>query len=189
VLASGWRRQGHILFDFQVSPGESLLVRMAVRVLQMPHQQGRSAGQQASGRSAASPDTDKRHLGVNHIGGAAGCSPLVALDLGIFEVVVAAHAAAAYHVLDRKIEQLFRVVITDINLGVGPDGRAVARHARELDSAVPVIYVTGAHGRDWQSKAVPNSIMIAKPFTGVQLVDTVSALLAVRRAASNPFAV
>jgi DNA-binding response OmpR family regulator len=106
-----------------------------------------------------------------------------------FEVVVAAHAAAAHHVLDRKIEQLFRVVITDINLGVGPDGWAVARHARELDSAVPVIYVTGAHGRDWQSKAVPNSIMIAKPFTGVQLVDTVSALLAVRRAASNPFAV
>jgi DNA-binding response OmpR family regulator len=101
----------------------------------------------------------------------------IILEEAGFVVVVAAHGAAAYRVLDRKIERSVRMVITDINLGGGLDGWAVAQRARELDNAVPVIYVTGAHGREWQSKAVPNSIMIQKPFTAVQLVDTISALL------------
>jgi DNA-binding response OmpR family regulator len=94
-----------------------------------------------------------------------------------FEVVVAADGTAACDVLDRKLEQRLRALITDINLGGGLDGWAVARHARELNGALPVIYVTGAHGRDWRSKAVPNSLMIAKPFTPTQLVHAISSLL------------
>jgi DNA-binding response OmpR family regulator len=103
---------------------------------------------------------------------------LVAMSLedAGFNVVVAADAAMASDALSRNVEQPLRAVITDIDLGVGSDGWAAARRARELDGALPVIYVTGAHGHDWQSKAVPNAIMITKPFTAAQLVDTVASL-------------
>jgi DNA-binding response OmpR family regulator len=94
-----------------------------------------------------------------------------------FKVVAAADAAMACAALDRNVEQPLRAVITDIDLGVGPDGWAVARRARRLDGALPVIYVTGAHGHDRQSKAVPNGVMLTKPFTTAQLMDAVSSLL------------
>lgn len=37
----------------------------------------------------------------------------------------------------------FRAVITDIRLGAGPDGWAVARRARELVPNMPVVYMSG----------------------------------------------
>jgi len=101
---------------------------------------------------------------------------MVLEDAG-FEVVAAADGASACEALDRKDEKPFRAIITDISLGVGPDGWAVARHARELNNTLPVIYVTGAHGLDWRSNAVPNSVMIVKPFTPTQLVFAISSLL------------
>ena len=37
----------------------------------------------------------------------------------------------------------FRALVTDIRLGPGPDGWAVARRARELVPDMPVVYMTG----------------------------------------------
>ena len=71
----------------------------------------------------------------------------------------------------------FRAVITDINLLGRLDGWEVARAAREVDPALPVIYMTGTHGEEWASRGVPNSIMLAKPFAPAQLVTAVSQLL------------
>jgi DNA-binding response OmpR family regulator len=71
----------------------------------------------------------------------------------------------------------FRAVITDIRLGAGPDGWAVARRARELVPNMPVVYMSGDSSQEWSSKGVPNSLMVAKPFAPAQIITAVSTLL------------
>jgi CheY-like chemotaxis protein len=99
-----------------------------------------------------------------------------ALEEAGFEVVFAESGAAALAALDEDADP-FCAIVTDVNLGPGPDGWAVARHARELNDALPVVYVTGASEHEWQSKGVPHSVMIAKPFTMKQIVNAISMLL------------
>jgi DNA-binding response OmpR family regulator len=71
----------------------------------------------------------------------------------------------------------YQALVTDINLRGRMDGWEVARHARELHSEFPVIYISRASGADWPSKGVPNSVMLQKPFAPAQLVTAVSQLL------------
>jgi CheY-like chemotaxis protein len=71
----------------------------------------------------------------------------------------------------------FRALITDINLLGRINGWEVARVAREIDPAVPVIYMTGTHGEEWASKGVPDSVLLNKPFAPAQIVTAVSQLL------------
>lgn len=59
-------------------------------------------------------------------------------------------------------------MVTDVRLGTGPDGWAVARHAREHRPEMPVVYVTGDSAHEWSAYGVPNSILIQKPFRGAQ---------------------
>ncbi|MDP9102910.1 MAG: response regulator [Pseudomonadota bacterium] len=78
-------------------------------------------------------------------------------------------------------------LITDIDLGAGASGWAVARRARELLPNLPIVYVSGASASDWNSEGVPHSIMIAKPFVAAQIVVAVSSLLnASATGASSP---
>jgi DNA-binding response OmpR family regulator len=93
-----------------------------------------------------------------------------------FEVVVAADGREALELLEARGAGL-RGLITDVNLGSGPDGWQVAKRARELIDNVPVIYVSGASGHEWTSKGVPHSVMITKPFAAAQIVVAVSSLL------------
>lgn len=93
-----------------------------------------------------------------------------------FEVVAVADGVKALAELDADATR-FRAVITDVQLGAGPDGWAVARRARELVSDMPIVYMSGDSGHDWSSKGVPKSLMIAKPFAPAQIVTAVSTLL------------
>ena len=68
-------------------------------------------------------------------------------------------------------------VITDIRLGTGPDGWAVARRARELNSAVPVVYMSGDSAQEHSARGVPRSLMLQKPFAPAQVVTAISTLL------------
>jgi DNA-binding response OmpR family regulator len=96
---------------------------------------------------------------------------------GGFEIVIASSGENALELLDAS-EGKYRALVTDINLGRDKiDGWDVARHAREIDPAFPVIYMSGRDAGDWASKGVPNSIMLAKPFAPAQLVTAVSQLL------------
>ena len=57
----------------------------------------------------------------------------------------------------------YRALVMDINLGRGKmDGWEVARHAREIDPAFPVVYVSGDSAMDWGSKGVPNAATIRR---------------------------
>jgi DNA-binding response OmpR family regulator len=99
------------------------------------------------------------------------------------EFVEAGFEIVAAHDGDRAIAELeidanrFRAVITDIKLGSGPNGWDVARRARELLPDMPVIYITGDSTHEWSSKGVPNSVVIAKPFTPTQVTTAVSTLI------------
>jgi len=71
----------------------------------------------------------------------------------------------------------YRALVTDINLPGRLDGWEIARVAREIDPAFPIVYMTGAAADDWPSKGVPNSILLNKPFAPAQLVIAVSQFL------------
>ena len=68
-------------------------------------------------------------------------------------------------------------LVTDVNLGRGPDGWDIARRARELHSQVQVVYMTGGAALEYCSRGVPQSIMIEKPFADAQLVTAISSQL------------
>ncbi len=93
-----------------------------------------------------------------------------------FEVVEVSCGTTALAEFDADAAR-FRAVITDIRLGAGPDGWAVARRARELAPTMPVVYMSGDSSPEWSSKGVPNSLMVAKPFAPAQIITAVSTLL------------
>ena len=99
-----------------------------------------------------------------------------ALSDGGFEPTVSASGEQAIALLTQD-KSRYRAVVTDINLGGKLDGWEVARSAREIEPAMPVIYMTGTHGEDWSSKGVPNSILLNKPFAPAQLVTALAHLL------------
>ena len=95
---------------------------------------------------------------------------------GGFETAIAPSAEEAVTLLKGKVTN-YRALVTDINLKGRMNGWEVAKHAREIDPAFPIVYMTGAAADDWASHGVPNSILLVKPFAPAQLVTAVSQLL------------
>ena len=93
-----------------------------------------------------------------------------------FEVFTANNGNAALAELDANATQL-KAVITDIRLGAGPTGWDVGKHARELVSGIPVIYMSGDSVHEWSANGVPESIMLQKPFVIAQLMAAITTLL------------
>jgi DNA-binding response OmpR family regulator len=93
-----------------------------------------------------------------------------------FEAEVVPTGNEAIAVLEADPDR-FRGVVTDIDLGAGPNGWEVARRARELIPGVPVVYVSGASPGRWVSEGVPQSVMLSKPFAPPQVVVAISTLL------------
>ena len=99
------------------------------------------------------------------------------LNSGGFQTVIASSGEQAVELLDAS-DGKYLALVTDINLGRDKmDGWEVAKHARGIDPAFPVVYMSGDSAGDWASKGVPNSIMLSKPFASSQLVTAVSQLL------------
>jgi CheY-like chemotaxis protein len=99
-----------------------------------------------------------------------------ALSDGGFEPAIAASGEEAVTLL-KGGKTKYSVLVTDINLRGTMDGWAVAKQAREVDPAFPIVYMTGAAADQWPSHGVPNSILLKKPFAPAQLVTAVSNLL------------
>jgi DNA-binding response OmpR family regulator len=99
-----------------------------------------------------------------------------ALTDGGFEPAIAGSGEEAVTLL-RGNRSHYRALVTDINLLGTMDGWEVARQAREIEPAFPVIYMTGAAGDQWASHGVPNSILLCKPFAPAQLVTAIANLL------------
>jgi CheY-like chemotaxis protein len=99
----------------------------------------------------------------------------VLVDAG-FNVIAVEDGDAALEALDGSADP-FCALFTDVNLGKGPDGWAIARRGRELNKELPVVYVSGASGHEWKAKGVSHSIMLAKPCKPDQIVGAISSLL------------
>lgn len=99
-----------------------------------------------------------------------------ALETGGYAVVAATNAAEALSALNDQSAQ-FAGLVTDIRLGEGPDGWEIARHARELLTDLPVVYMTGDSAADWPVHGVPNSAVVPKPYAPAQLVTAISTLI------------
>lgn len=100
-----------------------------------------------------------------------------ALKEGGYAIETAGGSKQALALLDQKYSA-YRALITDVNMGAGqPTGWDVARHARQLNPDIPVVYMTGDGGGDWAANGVPNSVLVCKPFAVAQIVTAVSHLL------------
>jgi DNA-binding response OmpR family regulator len=86
-----------------------------------------------------------------------------------YEVDQCRTGAEALVSLDRAAGA-YGAVVTDIRMPGDVTGWEVARHARHLASAIPVIYMSGDSAADWAAEGVPRSVMLAKPFAGSQLI-------------------
>jgi len=99
-----------------------------------------------------------------------------ALREGGYEPALAASGEEAVTLLKGRVID-YRALVTDINLLGRIDGWEVARQAREINPAFPIVYMTGAAADQWPVHGVPGSVLLAKPFAPAQLVTAVSSLL------------
>lgn len=99
-----------------------------------------------------------------------------ALEAGGYAVTVAESGAEALSVLEAQSDQ-FAGLLTDVQLGEGPDGWEIARHARELQPSLPVVYLTADSAAEWAAQGVPNSVLVQKPYAPAQLVTAISTLV------------
>lgn len=99
-----------------------------------------------------------------------------ALSKGGYTVIAVATGDEAIAALEDHKGELAGV-ITDIRLGKGPTGWDIARHARELNPNMPVVYSTADSAADWPILGVPNSVVVQKPYAVAQLLTAISTLI------------
>ena len=92
-----------------------------------------------------------------------------------FQVLTALSFAEAVVALEAAPEPLAGLV-TDVNLGKATSGWDLARRARELMPAIPVVYVTGDSSHEWPTSGVPRSVVITKPFAAAQITVALAGL-------------
>ncbi len=108
--------------------------------------------------------------------------PLILLDVETalqeagFEVVAANDAEQALAAFDSDPIK-FKGLITDIRLGNGKSGWEIARHLRQSNPTIPVIYMSGDSAIHWGAEGVPDSVMITKPFFLPQIITALSTLM------------
>jgi DNA-binding NtrC family response regulator len=78
----------------------------------------------------------------------------------------------AFDAIDRR--EYFSALLTDIDLGAGPDGVDVARHARALLPHLPVVFMSGRSDGRHASHGIAGSEFVAKPFDVRQISDAVA---------------
>ena len=98
---------------------------------------------------------------------------VVALEEAGFVVISVASGRDAIAALDERGDDI-KALVSDVDLRPGPNGWEVARHAREANPSLPVVYVSGASANDWASMGVPGSLILVKPHAMAQLVVAIS---------------
>jgi DNA-binding NtrC family response regulator len=101
----------------------------------------------------------------------------VTLEEDGYEVVLAENGEEAVGLLDTRKDA--KGLITDVRLGGKRKltGWDVARHARELNPEIAVVYLSGDSSVDWAVQGVPKSVMVSKPFALSQISTALANLL------------
>lgn len=92
-----------------------------------------------------------------------------------FTVLEAENAEAALGLVAAHDD--LAVLLTDINLP-GADGFALARAARRLRPDLPVVYASGRYREADPSRALPDAVFLAKPFSLSSAVATLEGAIA-----------
>jgi DNA-binding response OmpR family regulator len=92
-----------------------------------------------------------------------------------FEVIVANNGDQALREFERHADRL-EAVITDIQLGPGPNGWYVGQRVREMKSDVLIVYMSGGSAHIWSTEAAENSVIVSKPFAVGAVMDAMSKL-------------
>ncbi|MBC6982003.1 response regulator [Caulobacter sp. 17J80-11] len=72
----------------------------------------------------------------------------------------------------------FDALVTNVNLGEGPDGFDIARRAREVKPDIHVIYMSGDAAHRVESEKVPDGVFLPKPFDPNDLLEALHRRLA-----------
>jgi CheY-like chemotaxis protein len=99
-----------------------------------------------------------------------------ALEAGGYSVQLASSGAEAIGLLQMD-QSSFCGLITDIQLGPGPDGWEVAREARRHNHSIPVVYTTANSADCWPIEGVPQSVLVPKPYASAQVITAISSLI------------
>jgi CheY-like chemotaxis protein len=86
-----------------------------------------------------------------------------------FNVTEAYCASAAMKLLNKR--HVLSALVTDVDLGPGPDGFAVARCARAAYPDLPVVFISGTAMSRHLFEGVGGSQFIAKPLNPRQIVE------------------
>jgi DNA-binding response OmpR family regulator len=93
-----------------------------------------------------------------------------------FDVHCTRNDKEAYQVL--REPRSFDCMVLDVNLGSGTTGYDVARLARGIDPAVPVVFVSGQTTEaSFRRNGVAGSLFLAKPFEPLDLLAAVRKLV------------
>jgi CheY-like chemotaxis protein len=82
---------------------------------------------------------------------------------------------AAFEAIDRGDHLI--ALVTDIDLGPGPDGVDVARYARAFLPDLPVVFMSAALNPRHEFNGVAGSEFIAKPFRPEQITGALSRVI------------
>jgi two-component system OmpR family response regulator len=91
------------------------------------------------------------------------------LKEGGFSAVGVHCAAAAFEVMDKGAG--LSALVTDIDLGAGPDGFEVARRARAVDPRLPVIFISGMAAARQRAGRFEGSEFLGKPFGAPEIIE------------------
>jgi len=94
-----------------------------------------------------------------------------ALTDGGFQSSIASSGEVALTLLGKG---KYDFLVLDIKLGKdGIRGWHVARRARAINPGLPVIYMSGAAGEEWEVYGVAKSVILTKPFAPAQLISAI----------------
>lgn len=105
------------------------------------------------------------HLGIDEAFRAAG--------LGLIGVLCWREAD---HLLETQPQDLCALV-TDVELGEGLTGWALARRARLALPRLPIVYASGCGGRDFEIEAVADAKFVSKPYAPDYLAQVTCRLM------------
>ena len=93
-----------------------------------------------------------------------------------FAVTEAADGEEAMAVLDGLTDPP-TVLATDINLGPGTDGIALATEARDRWPGLPVVYITGSPDRLANRRLADDERLVVKPFDPLSLPGLIAGMV------------
>lgn len=166
----GFVRQSGGLVQLESKPGEGTTVRLC-----MPTHQLRDTAETPLADPALAPvQSEKSVLLVEDEALARQAASERLRDLG-YRVLEAADGPAALQLLDGGAQ--IDMLVTDVGLPNGLNGRQVAEAIRERRPGIPVLFITGYAGTDLP----PGSEVIDKPFDLDTLARRIQAALAGNR--------